>query len=82
MIHAGIREFRDRATHFLGGNEPVAIERHGRIVGYFIPVATRKEEEGQRALKQLQLAVEKAMAETGLDQDALADMFDLAKPFE
>jgi hypothetical protein len=40
MRRIGISEFRDRATRFLAGREVLAIERHGKLVGYYVPVAT------------------------------------------
>lgn len=82
MIHAGIRDFRDRATHYLAGNDVIAIERHGKTVGFYIPVPTRDEEKGQRALAKLREAVRTTMAETGLSEDQLADLFDVSKPLD
>jgi hypothetical protein len=82
MIHAGIRDFRDRATRYLAGNDVIAIERHGKTVGFYIPVPNREEEQGQRALAELKMAVRQAMAETGLSEDELADLFDVSKPLD
>jgi PHD/YefM family antitoxin component YafN of YafNO toxin-antitoxin module len=33
----GIREFREDLAQYVSGSEPVAVTRHGRTVGYFIP---------------------------------------------
>ena len=33
----GIRQFRAGLAEYLDSDEPVAITRHGRTVGYFIP---------------------------------------------
>lgn len=33
----GVREFRDELATFLDSPAPVAITRHGRTVGYFLP---------------------------------------------
>lgn len=82
MIHAGIRDFRDRATRYLAGNDVIAIERHGKTVGYYIPVPTRDEQKGQRALADVRSAVRAAMAETGLGEDQLADLFDASRPLD
>lgn len=35
----GVREFRDRATRLIASGEVLAVERHGSLVGYFVPVA-------------------------------------------
>lgn len=34
----GIREFRAGLADFVDAESPVAVTRHGRTVGYFIPV--------------------------------------------
>ena len=82
LIHTGIRDFRDRATRYLAGDDVIAIERHGKTVGFYIPVPNRDEEKGQRALEELRAAVRKAMDETGLSEDELADLFDVGKPLD
>ena len=33
--HIGIRKFRDRETQYLAGADPVAITRHGRVIGFY-----------------------------------------------
>lgn len=48
-LKVGIREFRDKlASYLLESEEPVAITRHGDIVGYYVP-ARRKRSETERA---------------------------------
>jgi predicted nucleotidyltransferase len=39
----GVREFRDRATRLIASGEVLAIERHGSLVGYFVPVAQHRD---------------------------------------
>ena len=39
MKRVGIREFRDRASQYLASNEVLTVERHGRPIGFYIPVA-------------------------------------------
>ena len=38
----GVREFREGLADFLNHPEPVAITRHGRTIGYFIPASDPK----------------------------------------
>lgn len=83
MRHVGVKKFRDNATQFFGDAEPIAIERHGRLIGFYIPVKLMKEYEDdlmETALSRLDSAVSLALEETGLTQDELADCFDLSKP--
>ncbi len=52
----GVREFRDHATKYLAGPETVAVNRHGRVIGFYIPLK-RDEYEVRRAVAQLGQAV-------------------------
>lgn len=36
----GIREFRAGLAEFIASDSPVAVTRHGRTVGFFIPTRT------------------------------------------
>jgi antitoxin (DNA-binding transcriptional repressor) of toxin-antitoxin stability system len=75
----GIREFRDRATQYLAGAEPIAISRHGRVIGFYVPVPLDREET-DRALQRLAETVERIRQRTGMSEDELANLFDLRKP--
>lgn len=84
MKHVGVREFRDRATGLLKEAEPIAMERHGRLIGFYIPVAPKRTEKSEaelkEALERLEVSVNRMLEETGLTEDELADYFDLSKP--
>jgi len=75
--HIGVREFRDNASAFLAGSEPVAIERHGHLLGFFIPVKPDPTER-QRALKRLEKSVQSVIAEGHLSEDDLAKLIDIS----
>ena len=78
MKSVGIREFRDKASQYLASREAVAVKRHGKLVGFYIPVAQSEEEEISQALQKLNQTVAKAIAESGMDEAALADALDLS----
>lgn len=79
MKSVGIREFRDKASQYLASKEVVAVKRHGKLVGFYIPVEQSDEIEIQRALQRLNQTVETALAESGMDEAALADALDLSQ---
>jgi antitoxin (DNA-binding transcriptional repressor) of toxin-antitoxin stability system len=79
MKSVGVREFRDHATTYLSGREPIAINKHGRTIGYYIP-AKRDEAAARAAVDRLHETVERILNETGMTEDELADLFDLNKP--
>ncbi len=84
MKHVGVREFRDRATSYLKEAEPIAVERHGKLIGFYIPVEPKRsagdEAELKGALARLDASLRRILEETGMTEDELADYFDLSKP--
>ncbi len=76
MKNVGVREFRDHATTYLSGREPIAINKHGRVIGFYVPLE-RDENEVRRAIARLGESVGKVLDDTGLTEDELAALFDL-----
>ena len=79
MKSIGIREFRDKASQYLASSEVLAVKRHGKLVGFYIPVERSNEVEIEQALKSLSESVETALAESGLDEVALSRALDLSQ---
>ena len=79
MRKVGIKEFRDNATKLLASGETVRIERHGHPVGYFIPVKPEPSAEADAAAERLAELMARAVNESGLDEDELADLFTLKR---
>jgi hypothetical protein len=79
MKNVGVREFRDHATSYLSGTDPVAVSKHGRVIGFYVPVERDSEEVG-RAVAKLGEAVGQVLHETGMGEDELAKLFDLRRP--
>lgn len=77
MKHIGVREFRDHATQYLSSGDVLAVERHGRPIGFYIPVSLAPAEERQRAVAQLSKAVERLLVESGMTEDELIEALDL-----
>ena len=70
--HIGVREFRDKASHYLSKGEPLAIEKHGEVIGYYIPVR-RNETARKKALEAFEAKLGAFLEETGLSEDELAE---------
>lgn len=75
----GVREFRNNASAYLSGAEPIAVNRHGKVIGFYIPLE-RDEDEVQRAVAKLGSTVEKVLDESGMTEEELAHVFDLRRP--
>jgi hypothetical protein len=75
----GIREFRDRTSHYLGSQEVVAVKRHNQIIGFYIPAQPSEQGEILTALSQLEQSLAQLYRESGLDEDSFAQALDLSK---
>ena len=75
-LKVGIREFRDKlASYLLEAAEPVAITRHGDIVGYYVP-ARRKRSETERATrKEAASRLQQALAAEGISAEEILKDF-------
>jgi antitoxin (DNA-binding transcriptional repressor) of toxin-antitoxin stability system len=78
LKNVGVREFRDHATTYLSGSDPVAVSKHGRVIGFYIPLQ-RDEDEVRRAIVRLGETVGQVLDETGLSEEELAHLFDLQR---
>lgn len=79
MKTVGVREFRDHATRYLAGSEPVAVSNHGTVIGFYVPVP-RDRQETQRALEQLGMRVQQILTDTGMSEEELAELFRVRDP--
>lgn len=79
MKSIGVKQFRDKASHYIGSNEILAIKKHQKVVGFYIPIQESTEIEIQEAFSKLSATVNNALAESGLSEDELSKAFDLSK---
>jgi hypothetical protein len=70
MKQVGVREFRDHATLYLSGSDPIAITRNGHIIGVYTPFK-RDQERLRRAVDKLEKTVNQILEETGMTEDEL-----------
>jgi len=78
MRSVGIREFRDKASHYLASREVLAVKRHGKIVGFYIPIKETDDQEVQRAIECLGKTVESVIVKSGLDEETLSHALNLS----
>lgn len=76
LKNVGVREFRDHATSYLSGPDPVAVSKHGRVVGFYVPLH-RDEDEVNAAVAKLGETVGQVLADSGMSEEELASLFDL-----
>ncbi|MBI2916516.1 MAG: type II toxin-antitoxin system Phd/YefM family antitoxin [Chloroflexi bacterium] len=75
LIHVGIREFREGMAQYLDSPIPVAITRHGRTVGYYVPTHGKMDEEELRALKRAVEHLATLLADHGINEDEVVSAF-------
>jgi antitoxin (DNA-binding transcriptional repressor) of toxin-antitoxin stability system len=71
MQRVGVREFKDKATSLLGSGETLVIERHGKPIGFYIPIEAKDRAAGRAALDRLGEAVQDILNSTGLTEEEL-----------
>ena len=82
MKSIGVRQFRDKASHYIGSNEILAIKKHQKVVGFYIPIQESTEKEIQEAFKKLSATVNIALAESEFSEDELSKVLDLSNQEE
>ena len=75
--HVGVRELRGDLAETLKGNDPIIVERHGQVVGIYMPVQTADREKVTDAIKRFNAAVEEVLRQTRMTRNELADSLDL-----
>ena len=75
LIHVGIREFREDMAQYLDSPVPVAITRHGRTVGYYVPAHGKMDEEELRGLKRAVEQMATLLADHGISEDEVVSAF-------
>ena len=71
----GMREFRNQFGEFVDAGKPVAITRHGRTVGFYIPVRRKPETADLEALEEAGRVLDALMAQKGISEDAAMQEF-------
>ena len=79
MKEVGVKEFRDHATTYLSGGEPLAVSKHGHVIGFYLPVK-RDLARVNRALDRLWETVRDIREEAGMSEEEFAEFFDLSRP--
>ncbi len=72
----GIREFREQLGSYLESTQLVAITKHGRTVGFYIPVHRAPELEEREALREAGRRLDAWMAEKKVSESELVEDFE------
>lgn len=71
----GMREFREQLAQYLESEVPIAVTKHGRTVGLYIPVRHKPAEEDLAALWEAGRRLDEWLARQGVTEDELVTEF-------
>ncbi len=66
VTHVGVKEFRDKATQLLAREQPFVIERHGKAIGYYVPIKKKDKRKAREALDRLDETMRRTADEAGM----------------
>jgi alpha-D-ribose 1-methylphosphonate 5-triphosphate synthase subunit PhnI len=73
--HVGVRELRGDLAEKLKGSEPIIIERHGQVLGIYVPVQQVDRAKVAEVLDQFHAAIERLLRESSITREELAAAF-------
>ncbi len=73
--HVGVRELRGDLAEKLKGSEPIIIERHGQVLGIYVPVQQVDRAKVAEALEQFHAIIERVLRESDITREELVDTF-------
>jgi antitoxin (DNA-binding transcriptional repressor) of toxin-antitoxin stability system len=71
----GVREFREKLSGYLESGAPVAIMRHGKTLGFYVPTPRKPDEENLEALRRAGEQLDALIASSGASEDELVSEF-------
>ena len=71
----GMREFREQLARYLESEVPIAVTKHGRTVGLYIPVRHEPAEQDLAALRDAGRRLDEWLLEQGVTEDELVTEF-------
>jgi PHD/YefM family antitoxin component YafN of YafNO toxin-antitoxin module len=73
------REFRMQLSKYLEHQEPLAISKHGRTIGYYIPAQNPLEQQELEALKIGVQKLQSLLAAQGINEDDVVAEFNVLR---
>ena len=69
MKRIGVREFKTKATALISEEKALVIEKHGKPVGFYIPLPKKDKIEAREAADRLEHTLEGILARTGMTRE-------------
>ena len=78
MKRVGIREFKDKVTALIAEEKGLVIERHGKPVGFYIPLVKKDKAKAKEAAERLERTIESILERTGMTREEFEAAWDEA----
>ena len=78
MKRVGIREFKDKATSLIAEEKGLVIERHGKPVGFYIPLVKKDKAAAKEAAERLERTIESILERRGMTREEFEAAWDEA----
>ena len=78
MKRVGIREFKDKATSLIAEEKGLVIERHGKPVGFYIPLVKKDKAAAKEAAARLERTIEDILERRGMTREEFEAAWDEA----
>ena len=75
MKRVGVREFKDKVTALIAEEKGLVIEKHGKPVGFYIPLVTKDKAAAREAAQRLERTIEGVLEHTGMTREELIAFF-------
>jgi len=72
----GMQEFREHFDNYVDAGKPVAVTKHGRTVGLYIPVRHKPGSADLVALEEAGRALDTLMGQKGISEEAAVEVFE------
>ncbi len=74
-VKIGIREFRENLAGYLESGTPLAITRHGKTLGFYIPAQKRSRKAEVEAMRAAAKDLDEMIASWGASEDELVEEY-------
>ncbi len=73
--HVGVCELRGDLAEKLKGSEPIVIERHGQVLGIYLPIQQVDRAKAKEALEQFHALIDRILRESDITREELGGVY-------
>lgn len=74
-LRIGMRELREKLAEYLESTYPIEVTRHGKTIGFYIPVPRRQNQSERDAMLEAGRRMQEELARLGITEEELSGDF-------